>query len=834
MLKYAGWCLILIAMVTYTIVQYRKKGQMTGLVTAGIISAGALILYMPYLTGQSDFLYATYDGYVTELPHYQMYMQVVKGLLSGNGISFMNLSIGFGSVKSYDQILYPTTLIPIMIGLIKGEKWLMIALAWMQALKVVLAGSVMYGYLRELKMKHNTCGIGACMYAFCGALALRGFWPFLGDEIYIAVLIFWALERYFTKRSWQWIPLAFMLVVWRIDLYHVYLYGILLILYAAVRCYLERYTLAHSIVTILKQGMLGLLGVSIWSAVILGFELNLFDSARFDIQQETRAAAGSLIANIRILFNAVYSVLSTGINGAFADYSGPLNLLEQPLLYCGIAAVLMIPQAIRFASKQIRTVFLAGIILVGCWLCITPMTDLFNAYIVNMELSQRSYRLSGQWVIIFMVVMAAYGYNKIKITNDIDRKLLIVSIGILAAVLLVVCSPLAKRLGFTLHQESIVSVFVFVMAWYMLLAKDAHNTMVFVCLLLAEMLSANALTISSSTEYANKQRSKMTANETGYYGDMPEAVAWLKAYDTGLYRVAIDIDEELIVTGGISGIRYLENLYFDLPGTAYYTNIDGAAYAFMSTFDTDAFAKRTGSKYSLGVADSYDLALVTGYRYRLAPASVDKAYDGYTKLQTIGDVDIYQIDTALSLGVSFTQYVTESDIADLTEQQKQYILLRAVVLPDDAETSLDHVTEAQLQAWAVLSDEEANAVQISREAAQERLDTGIWDIQSYSGGHILGSITSKQNEELVFSLAYNEGWTVLVDGKKADTHSVDLGFMGVALEAGEHTIELIFTPRHLMPGVMISIIAAGLYIIMLIYSFKYRKRNFISVNKENV
>ncbi len=61
------------------------------------------------------------------------------------------------------------------------------------------------------------------------------------------------------------------------------------------------------------------------------------------------------------------------------------------------------------------------------------------------------------------------------------------------------------------------------------------------------------------------------------------------------------------------------------------------------------------------------------------------------------------------------------------------------------------------------------------------------------------------------SVAYEPGWTLLVDGKKADMQLFEDTFISVYLDEGQHTIVLKYFPKGLILGVIISIISIGAF-----------------------
>jgi uncharacterized membrane protein YfhO len=54
---------------------------------------------------------------------------------------------------------------------------------------------------------------------------------------------------------------------------------------------------------------------------------------------------------------------------------------------------------------------------------------------------------------------------------------------------------------------------------------------------------------------------------------------------------------------------------------------------------------------------------------------------------------------------------------------------------------------------------------------------------------------------------YDPGWRVQVDGKPAPTLAVHGVILGTVVPAGRHSVELLFRPTGLVPGLVIAFLA---------------------------
>lgn len=82
------------------------------------------------------------------------------------------------------------------------------------------------------------------------------------------------------------------------------------------------------------------------------------------------------------------------------------------------------------------------------------------------------------------------------------------------------------------------------------------------------------------------------------------------------------------------------------------------------------------------------------------------------------------------------------------------------------------------------------------------------DVSSDTDSHLtIRAVMEQQEGQLVFTLPYDEGWQVTVDGKRMDTVSRYGALLAVELSMGEHMVELRYIPAGLLPGAVISVVS---------------------------
>ena len=97
-------------------------------------------------------------------------------------------------------------------------------------------------------------------------------------------------------------------------------------------------------------------------------------------------------------------------------------------------------------------------------------------------------------------------------------------------------------------------------------------------------------------------------------------------------------------------------------------------------------------------------------------------------------------------------------------------------------------------------------------------------VDSYSSTHINGHIDVSRAGELILSVAYEPGWTILVDGEEVQPGLFDDTFISLSLTEGEHTIEMRYRPAGLTIGIIISLICLAIFAAIVLLERRRRMR----------
>lgn len=90
-------------------------------------------------------------------------------------------------------------------------------------------------------------------------------------------------------------------------------------------------------------------------------------------------------------------------------------------------------------------------------------------------------------------------------------------------------------------------------------------------------------------------------------------------------------------------------------------------------------------------------------------------------------------------------------------------------------------------------------------------------VEKLTDSHLRGSYFAESDQKLIFTIPYDEGWSLTVDGHPTELKKVLGVFMTADIDAGRHTYEMHFMPTGLKPGIILflaCILLIPLYILL--------------------
>lgn len=108
------------------------------------------------------------------------------------------------------------------------------------------------------------------------------------------------------------------------------------------------------------------------------------------------------------------------------------------------------------------------------------------------------------------------------------------------------------------------------------------------------------------------------------------------------------------------------------------------------------------------------------------------------------------------------------------------------------------------------------------------------NVESYSDTTIKGTVKAKENCYLYSSIPYDDGWSVYVDGKKAETFEIGGTLLAIELTPGQHKIDYKYFPVGFLYGIIISAVTVFGLCVFYIYNKSSLKLNKSKRRKDKI
>ncbi len=301
----------------------------------------------------------------------------------------------------------------------------------------------------------------------------------------------------------------------------------------------------------------------------------------------------------------------------------------------------------------------------------------------------------------------------------------------------------------------------------------------------------------------------------GYNDYTVDALAYINSKDAQFFRVAKDYHSDATMYVCLNDPQ-IQN-YKGLTDYAEWNQFNYVS--FLKEMHVPNNADSTYSKWLFGLSNRAILWSMASVKYVFSKFKAnDFITKGYDSVKTFKDVKVYKNKFFLPLGYTYKKYIPLSEFQKLkSDADKDIMLLYACVGEDSNSSAFNGMGQIKAKdSLPVITFD-------SYRAAVDKLKKDTLGISHFDQNNIKGTINAGEKEMLFLSIPYDIGWHAIVDGKPATTHKVNVGFTGLLLDKGTHTVEMYFKVPYLTAGACTSAVALLLYAFAFV---KYRKREF--------
>ncbi len=704
-----------------------------------------------------------------------------------------------------------------------GKDYLAYGIVYVEFLKIILGGIIFYLYLRTVSLTRYASIVGGILFSFSGFMILGGGWYIFSTKAVYGALLLFSFEKLFKEKSWVFFPVPIALIA-SLQPFDLYLYGVFLFIYTIFR-YVDEKGLDIRGFSILLFKMAGLcaLGVAISSVFLLSSILQIMESPRISGDASYFGALLSKpvfgFADTTHYITAVMRLFSNDLLGTGSFYRGWSNYLEAPMFYSGLMSLILVPQVFIFLNRRQKILYL---IIAGCF--ILPVIFPFFRYAFWL-FSGDYYRGFSFFISLMLLFFSLKALDRIDKSKRINLALLVMTSGLLLGVLYY---PYQAAINNLIDNEirtlTVVFLVVYTVIIYLLGLRKLSSfvkavLLVLICIELAffSSITANRRLMMSSNEFNQK---------VGYNDYTNDAVAFLNHIDKGFYRINKDYSSGTAIHGSLNDAK-VQNY----KGVSSYHQFNQQYYVkFLHALEILHGNVESETRWIRGLRAHPLLQTFASVKYNLSKSD-NPAFtkSGYYIIKRFGDVQILRNKYFLPLGFTYDKYIIDSDFQKLSIPQKDIILLRSFVIADAENREFQGLTRLDLH--DIMNNPDFDFHQYGKLVHARSKD--VLKIVEYNQNVIKGTISLDKMKLLFFSIPYDRGWSAKVDGKKVQPRLVNIGFIGLLLDKGEHIVELEFHPPYLLAGAVVSSASILLYI-LLVFISRTRKRRDRKPSLKNV
>lgn len=184
-------------------------------------------------------------------------------------------------------------------------------------------------------------------------------------------------------------------------------------------------------------------------------------------------------------------------------------------------------------------------------------------------------------------------------------------------------------------------------------------------------------------------------------------------------------------------------------------------------------------------------------------------------------IDIYRNMNYIPMGFTYDYFIRQSEWENINDsEQRDRLLSVALVLSDeDADKNLDVITELSPNYYI-----DELPMDVFEQNCKDRAATSCNKFITDTNGFFAMTSNLPEDKMMFFSVPNMKGFTIKVDGKKAEIINADYGMMAIRIPAGVHEIRADYRPDGFYPGLIMSIVGiilSGAYLLTLHF---YKKR----------
>lgn len=711
-----------------------------------------------YLASGRDIGSDTGDLYLSQ------YISIVRKLRS-RSFSLWDADNGFGVNMMMLSLTNPFLDLVYLGGVIAGPEAVPYLVLPVYMLEVLLAGLSIYFFLSAFDFDETAKLMTSYMYAFSGYMVIWGqHYQFGASAVFLPLELLAAERCLRCSRKWKALTLmSFLLAI--SSMYMGYMALIATGIYVVLRLIIhEGRTVRQRLGALIRVAAAAALGAAMAMVTIIPTVRAIFGvSERMESEFSVWMRLFPHIFPFYYYLTLFCRMFSTTMLN-IGEFMGYANYYEGPCLYFSALFIPVLFQYVflipRMAGSR-RRIICHYVILVLAVLSvmITPLSVVMNGF---------AYAVS-RWffaVFVYFAMITALTLTWVVRDKAVSRAGLIFGIaGLMGGNVLCVLYMRYRNYHVSM-SPAILGTAMTVCLWIAAKKKSGERArrilITAAVLFLAVNLTKDALNNFMNRANITKNGSYFT---TLFDSDTTDAIRYLKETDPSLYRIEKTYGTTLGMDAAVQDYHSISSY----NSTMNRNILDYVRTYWPSLFYADGNHLLFSRAEDLGAGGNQPEFL--GVRYIL---TTDRTAEisGYSYYKTFGTVTVLKNDDAGMATLYSAGGTTETG-----------------------------------------TDEEDGVPTITVDWNNRLTDGKVSVTDMDDDDEITESVETDEDAYLLTTIPYEEGWTVTVDGKKAETVKADSGFQAVLLTAGSHTVVYRFNCPGLRAGAAGSLAALLVFLV---------------------
>lgn len=788
-----------------------------------LLSASCSFIFRDYLYG-NDLMIFNDIGSDTWQQYIMNYTSIVNHLRDGS-FSLWDFNNGLGINQFNFNLFDPFLMLLYGVGVVLGPAHMLLYINVIQILKIMVAAFAFYWFLSQFSFSVLSKMITSYAYALNGFLLVWGQHYQFGTVVIYFPLMLLFCEKFIQKKKGK---ALFPVMVFLCGIYSVYFTYMCL---AATGLYLLFRILMLDGLTWKERIQRFLLGCA---EMIMGVGMSLvvflpMAEVLLNVSSRLESDGTGLLDFLRQCFtpysrkfylSMLKRMFSSNLQNGYGLAKGPqqyvMNYYEDPVLFCSTLAVFLNVQflaVLRKAdmTKRAKRVLygVAALILVGTALPVggtvfnyfTLPTQRYTFVLMTVFLLLMAWmwdymRKGGKLNLVLILAVTALmgwaywcGYEQAGFQEYRTNILILTVTGILTAV----CLTLLCFLKDTQIRNVILGVMGVVLVVNVVSEGGTNyqnrvtmkKTDVPAEVMVQETQRYEEMRTSDDKEikYRAEIEKPQDFFREMYRVDLADCLNYLKENDPTFYRVEKDY---------ISGTVSMDSSGQGYRGISTYNSVmNGNVKEFVETCYPELFfADHNHYTFWNNVDDNW-LAAFLGVKYILS-GNGEPDETKYKLLDQVGSLYIHENVLDAQTAHFYTQDISEESLKELcTEENREELLGEAIALEDG--TEIGDASEIQ----TLKSEEQETAEQNSSVTLDAPQKDSV----------VTGSVHAEADGYALFMIPYEKGWSLTIDGEKAELLRGDIGFLACEVPEGDHTIILLtFEAPGLKAGTIGSVL----------------------------